>query len=226
MTAHDVDLFARRGPMQREDVERRFLDFTPNVALLWRLCGDNHEKRSRASLPRTVDPFEQEVGDELERRGLTIHRQIGCGGYPHRPCPYVPRVRAGNTYSASSAMQGEATTPRQPPAIATGSGTRSSKGWAGGWKARVVIGLGARSCRPDRPCTRSCSKRSAKSPELKHPHTGRPGAVCALHSTTSAEGPETGGAGFRFHREGFGQRTEHSRFSIYFVSSVPCRRKT
>ncbi len=73
MTANDIDL-------QRTDAEgakllKSFLDYAERgpVALASAITEANE---------RGADsPFEQEVGDELARRGLSVHRQVGCGGY-------------------------------------------------------------------------------------------------------------------------------------------------
>ncbi|VTR95852.1 Uncharacterized protein OS=Paenibacillus sp. HGH0039 GN=HMPREF1207_01866 PE=4 SV=1: DUF4011: AAA_19: AAA_11: AAA_12: DUF559 [Gemmata massiliana] len=73
MTTNDVDL--SRTETEGAKLLKAFLDFAergPNA-----LAATVTEAGRRGA----DSPFEQEVGDELARRGLTIHRQVGCGGY-------------------------------------------------------------------------------------------------------------------------------------------------
>jgi very-short-patch-repair endonuclease len=73
MTAGDIDL--SRTSAEGAKLLKAFLDYAERgpVALAAALTEANE---------RGADsPFEQEVGDELARRGLTVHRQVGCGGY-------------------------------------------------------------------------------------------------------------------------------------------------
>jgi len=73
MTSADIDLSrtAAEGPK----LLKAFLDYAERgpVALA--------EIITEANQRGADSPFEQDVGDELQRRGLTIHRQVGCGGY-------------------------------------------------------------------------------------------------------------------------------------------------
>jgi len=73
MTAADVDL--SRAGAEGAKLLKAFLDYSERgpVALAPAI--------SEANQRGADSPFEQEVGDELSRRGLTIHRQVGCGGY-------------------------------------------------------------------------------------------------------------------------------------------------
>ena len=73
MTAADVDL-SRTGALGAK-LLRAFLDYAERgpAALAAAVSeADRHDFDS---------PFEREVAEELTRRGLTIHRQVGCGGY-------------------------------------------------------------------------------------------------------------------------------------------------
>jgi very-short-patch-repair endonuclease len=73
MTAYDVDL-SRTGS-KGAALLKAFLDFAERGPVALR------EAITEANQRGADSPFEQAVGDELERRGLTIHRQVGCGGY-------------------------------------------------------------------------------------------------------------------------------------------------
>jgi very-short-patch-repair endonuclease/DNA polymerase III delta prime subunit len=73
MTANDIDL--SRAGAEGAKLLKAFLDYAERgpVALVAAI--------SEADQRGADSPFEQEVGDELTRRGLTVHRQVGCGGY-------------------------------------------------------------------------------------------------------------------------------------------------
>ena len=73
MTADDIDL--SRAGAEGARLLKAFLDYAERgpVALASAI--------TEAGQRGADSPFEQEVGDELARRGLTIHRQVGCGGY-------------------------------------------------------------------------------------------------------------------------------------------------
>jgi len=73
MTAHDVDLSRTEADGAR--LLRAFLDYAERGPVA--LASAITEANSRGA----DSPFEREVGDELARRGLTVHRQVGCGGY-------------------------------------------------------------------------------------------------------------------------------------------------
>jgi len=84
-------------------------------------------------------PFEQAVGDELERRGLTVHRQVGCGGYridlavadPARGGKYVLGIECdGATYhSAATARDRD----RLRQSVLEGLGWRLVRIWSAEW---------------------------------------------------------------------------------------------
>jgi very-short-patch-repair endonuclease len=84
-------------------------------------------------------PFEQEVGDELARRGLTVHRQVGCGGYridiavadPAQGGKYLLGVECdGATYhSAATARDRD----RLRQAVLEGLGWRLVRVWSADW---------------------------------------------------------------------------------------------
>jgi very-short-patch-repair endonuclease len=73
LTSNDIDL-SRTGA-DGPKMLKAFLDYAERgpVALAAAIT-EAHERGADS-------PFEQEVGDELARRGLTVHRQVGCGGY-------------------------------------------------------------------------------------------------------------------------------------------------
>jgi very-short-patch-repair endonuclease len=73
MTADDVDL--SRTPAVGARMLKAFLDYAQRGPLALAAALSEADRRGADS------PFEQEVGEELQRRGLTIHRQVGCGGY-------------------------------------------------------------------------------------------------------------------------------------------------
>ncbi|QJW92721.1 DUF4011 domain-containing protein [Frigoriglobus tundricola] len=73
MTAHDIDL-ARTGA-DGARLLKAFLDYAERGPAALASAGTEANPRGADS------PFEREVGDELVRRGLTVHRQVGCGGY-------------------------------------------------------------------------------------------------------------------------------------------------
>ncbi|MBP3955842.1 DUF4011 domain-containing protein [Gemmata sp. G18] len=73
MTSNDVDL--TRTEAEGAKLLKAFLDFAERGPAALAAVVTEAGRRGADS------PFEQEVGDELARRGLTIHRQVGCGGY-------------------------------------------------------------------------------------------------------------------------------------------------
>jgi very-short-patch-repair endonuclease len=73
MTSSDVDL-ARTGS-DGARLLKAFLDYAERGPSALAAAVTDANQRGADS------PFEQEVGDELERRGLTVHRHVGCGGY-------------------------------------------------------------------------------------------------------------------------------------------------
>ena len=73
MTAADIDL-SRTGA-EGAKLLKAFLDYAERGPIALASAITEANQRGADS------PFEQEVGDELARRGLTIHRQVGCGGY-------------------------------------------------------------------------------------------------------------------------------------------------
>jgi very-short-patch-repair endonuclease len=73
MTANDVDL-SRTGS-EGAKLLKAFLDYAERGPAALADAITEADQREAGS------PFEEEVGEELARRGLTIHRQVGCGGY-------------------------------------------------------------------------------------------------------------------------------------------------
>ncbi len=73
MSAHDIDL--DRAGADGARLLKAFLDYAERgPAALTALPGESPEDAAER-------PFEREVGDELVRRGLTVRRRVGCGGY-------------------------------------------------------------------------------------------------------------------------------------------------
>ena len=97
------------------------------------------EAISEADQRAADSPFEQEVGDELTRRGLTVHRQVGCGGYridlaiadPGQGGRYLLGVECdGATYhSAATARDRD----RLRHAVLEGLGWRLVRVWSSDW---------------------------------------------------------------------------------------------
>lgn len=73
MTAADVDL-SRTGALGAK-LLRVFLDYAERGPVALASAIDEADRHDFDS------PFEREVAEELTRRGLTVHRQVGCGGY-------------------------------------------------------------------------------------------------------------------------------------------------
>jgi very-short-patch-repair endonuclease len=73
MTANDVDM--SRTSAEGAKLLKAFLDYAERGPVA--LAATISEANERGA----DSPFEQDVGEELQRRGLTIHRQVGCGGY-------------------------------------------------------------------------------------------------------------------------------------------------
>ena len=73
MTADDID--TSRAGAEGAKLLKAFLDYAARGPVALAAAITEANRRGADS------PFEQEVGDELARRGLTVHRQVGCGGY-------------------------------------------------------------------------------------------------------------------------------------------------
>jgi very-short-patch-repair endonuclease len=73
MRAHDVDL-SRTGA-EGARLLRAFLDYAERGPVALATAITEAHQRSADST------FETEVAEELVRHGLTVHRQVGCGGY-------------------------------------------------------------------------------------------------------------------------------------------------
>ncbi|MBM3979951.1 MAG: DUF559 domain-containing protein, partial [Planctomycetes bacterium] len=73
MTAGDIDL--SRTSAEGAKLLKSFLDYAERGPVALAAAVTEANERGADS------PFEQDVGDELSRRGLTVHRQVGCGGY-------------------------------------------------------------------------------------------------------------------------------------------------
>ena len=130
IAAGDVDLSRTRS--EGAKLLRAFLDYAA---------------RGPAALGETVEhvageadsPFEQEVGDELVRRGLTIQRQVGCGG--HRIDLAVMDAPGSGKYllgvECDGAVYRAAATARDRDrlrrAVLEGLGWRLVRVWSGDW---------------------------------------------------------------------------------------------
>jgi very-short-patch-repair endonuclease/DNA polymerase III delta prime subunit len=73
MSAGDVDL--SRTSAEGAKLLRAFLDYADRGPVALAAAISEVDARDFDS------PFEQAVAEELTRRGLTVHRQVGCGGY-------------------------------------------------------------------------------------------------------------------------------------------------
>jgi len=130
MTAADIDL--SRGRSEGAKVLRAFLDYAARGPIALNDPSDNVQRENES-------PFEQEVGDELIRRGLTIQRQVGCGGYridlaitdSQQSGKYLLGVECdGATYhSAATARDRD----RLRQAVLEGLGWRLVRVWSSDW---------------------------------------------------------------------------------------------
>lgn len=129
MTAADVDL--SRTASEGAKLLKAFLDYAERgpVALA----------ESAAEPDRGGSPFEDAVGDELARRGLTVHRRVGCGGYrldlavsdPGQGGRYLLGVECdGETYRAAATARDR---DRLRRAVLEGLGWRLVRVWSADW---------------------------------------------------------------------------------------------
>jgi very-short-patch-repair endonuclease len=131
MTAADVDL--SRTSAAGAKLLKAFLDYAQRGPVALAAAVTEAGERGAES------PFEQAVGQELARRGLTVHRQVGCGGYridiaiadPQRGGKYVLGVECdGATYhSAATARDRD----RLRQMVLEGLGWRLLRVWSGEW---------------------------------------------------------------------------------------------
>ncbi|WP_439628755.1 DUF4011 domain-containing protein [Gemmata sp.] len=131
LTANDIDL--SRTAAEGAKLLKSFLDYAERgpVAL--------GEMVTEANQRAADSPFEREVGEELARRGLTVHRQVGCGGYridlaiadPGQGGRYLLGVECdGATYhSAATARDRD----RLRHAVLEGLGWRLVRVWSSDW---------------------------------------------------------------------------------------------
>jgi very-short-patch-repair endonuclease len=131
MSASDIDL-SRTGA-EGAKMLKAFLDFAERGPAA--VVAPITEANQRAA----DSPFEQEVGDELVRRGLTVHRQIGCGGYlvdmaitdSQRGGKYLLGVECdGATYHAAATARDR---DRLRQAVLEGLGWRLIRVWSSDW---------------------------------------------------------------------------------------------
>jgi very-short-patch-repair endonuclease len=154
MTAADIDL-SRTGA-EGSKLLKAFLDYAERGPQA--LAGVVEAGTGAAD-----SPFEQEVGDELVRRGFSIQRQVGCGGYlidiaitdPQRGGKYLLGVECdGATYhSAATARDRD----RLRQEVLEGLGWRLVRIWSTDWVRdrekqlkRILSALeAARSAKPE-----------------------------------------------------------------------------
>ncbi|MBA4063659.1 MAG: hypothetical protein C0501_08095 [Isosphaera sp.] len=129
MTAADIDL-SRTGS-EGAKLLKAFLDYAERgpVALA----------ESGGEPARGGSPFEDEVGDELARRGLTVHRRVGCGGYridlavsdPGQGGRYLLGVECdGETYRSAATARDRDRLRRE---VLEGLGWRLVRVWSADW---------------------------------------------------------------------------------------------
>jgi very-short-patch-repair endonuclease len=130
MTAGDIDL--TRTPAVGARLLKAYLDFAEHgPAALARADADTG--------PEFDSPFERAVAEELGRQGLTVHRQVGCGGFridlavvdPGRPGRYVLGIECDGYAYHSSATARDRDRLRQ--AVLEGLGWRICRVWSTDW---------------------------------------------------------------------------------------------
>ncbi|HET6574670.1 MAG TPA: DUF4011 domain-containing protein [Fimbriiglobus sp.] len=131
MTSADIDLGRTQADGPR--LLKAFLDYAERGprALTEAITG--------ANAAGFDSPFEQEVHDELRRRGLTVHRQVGCGGFkidlavtdPAAGGLYLLGVECdGRTYHSSATARDR---DRLRQAVLEGLGWRLCRVWSTDW---------------------------------------------------------------------------------------------
>jgi very-short-patch-repair endonuclease len=129
MTAGDID--PSRAPGNGPRLLKAYLDYAQNgpAALVGAGAGSG----------ATESPFERAVADELERNGLSVHRQIGCGGLridlavadPQRAGRYRLGVECdGATYHAAATARDRDRLRQQ---VLEGLGWRIVRVWSTDW---------------------------------------------------------------------------------------------
>jgi len=156
LTAADIDLSRTQavGPK----LLRAFLDYAERgpAAL--------NEAVTEADAGGFDSPFEREVFEELQRRGLTLHKQVGCGGYkidmavadPDAGGSYLLGIECdGATYHSSATARDR---DRLRQAVLEGLGWRLCRIWSTDWLrnrdkqvGRVLSALQSRPAKVNRP---------------------------------------------------------------------------
>src|SRR5207248_6808036 len=131
ITAADVDLSRTQAEGAR--LLKAYLDFAQNGAAALAAAVTEADRRDYDS------PFEQAVAEELERHGLTLHRQVGCGGFRidlavldlAAPGRYVLGVECDGAayHSAATARARD----RLRQAVLEGLGRRVCRVWSTDW---------------------------------------------------------------------------------------------
>ena len=131
MTAADVDL--SRTPAEGARLLKAYLDFAQTGTAALARAVTEADRRDYDS------PFEKAVAEELERQGLTVHRQVGCGGFridlavldPASPGRYVLGVECDGAAYHSAATARDRDRLRQ--AVLEGLGWRICRVWSTDW---------------------------------------------------------------------------------------------
>jgi len=190
MTAADIDLGRTQADGPR--LLKAFLDYAERgpKALAEAISG--------ANAAGFDSPFEQEVHDELRRRGLTVHRQVGCGGFkidlavtdPTAGGRYLLGVECdGATYHSSATARDR---DRLRQAVLEGLGWRLCRIWSTDWLRnrekqvqRVLAAVEA--ARQPRPAPPEPPKAP---PATDRPPVAKPVPVAAPAFATIEEVPE------------------------------------
>jgi very-short-patch-repair endonuclease len=131
MTSADIDLSRASGDGPR--LLKAYLDYAQQgTAALARAV-------SEADRCEFGSPFERAVAEELERQGLTVHRQVGCGGFridlavveADKPGHYRLGVECDGAAYHSSATARDRDRLRQE--VLEGLGWRISRVWSTDW---------------------------------------------------------------------------------------------
>ncbi len=131
MRSSDIDL-SRTGA-EGARLLRAYLDYAERGPVALRAAITQDGQREADS------PFEQEVARELERRGLAVHRQVGCSRFrvdlavvdPQAPGRYLLGVECdGATYHSSATARDR---DRLRQEVLEGLGWRLSRVWSTDW---------------------------------------------------------------------------------------------
>jgi very-short-patch-repair endonuclease len=188
LRAHDIDLSRTNAVGVR--LLRAYLDYAERgtIALLGAI--------TEAGTHGFESSFEQEVFEELTRRGLTIHPQVGCSSFridlaivdPHVPGRYVLGVECDGAAYHSSATARDRDRLRQE--VLESLGWRFCRIWSTDWlrnredQVRRVFEALDQACRktptpptPERPISAEVNKEATPLSSERPPVTPRPAAT-------------------------------------------------